>query len=53
MESDPYGLTFQALLQADSHAERLEVFRTVIDTEHKRLAARQMLQSMFKASAEE
>jgi len=48
MESDPYGLQFQALLQAPSHAERLNVFRFIIDTERKRLAARQTLQSMFK-----
>ena len=48
MEADPYGLQFQALLQSDSHAERIEVFRTIIDMERKRLAARQTLQSMFK-----
>ena len=48
MESDPYGLQFQALLQSDSHAERLEVFYQIIDIERKRLAARQTLQSMFK-----
>jgi len=47
-ESDPYGLQFQALLQTNSHADRLRVFRTVIDTERKRLAARATLQSMFK-----
>jgi len=53
MESDPYGLQFQALLQSNSHSERLDVFRHLIDTERKRLAARQTLQSMFKASADE
>ena len=54
MESDPYGLQFQALLQAESHTERLDVFRRIIDTERKRLAARQTLQSMFKdASSDE
>ena len=53
MEADPYGLQFQALLQSPSHAERLDVFRHIIDTERKRLAARQTLQSMFKASADE
>ena len=49
MESDPYGLQFQALLQTTSHAERLGVFKYLIDTERKRLAARATLQSMFKA----
>ena len=53
MESDPYGLQFQALLQCGSHGERLEVFKTIIDTERKRLAARQTLQSMFKTSSDE
>lgn len=52
MESDPYGLQFQALLQSPSHAERLDVFRHIIDTERKRLAARQTLQAMFKTSDE-
>ena len=47
-ESDPYGLQFQALLQANSHKKRLAVFRQIIDTERKRLAARATLQSMFK-----
>lgn len=51
MESDPYGLQFQALLQSDSHVERIGVFQKIIDTERKRLAARQTLQSMFKASS--
>lgn len=50
MEADPYGLQFQALLQSDSHVERIEVFRSIIDTERKRLAARQTLQSMFESS---
>ena len=48
MSSDPYGLQFQAMLQASSHAERLDVFRGIIETEQKRLGARAMLQSMFK-----
>lgn len=48
MESDPYGLQFQAMVQTSSHKERLEVFRGIVDTERKRLAARQTLQSMFK-----
>ena len=48
MESDPYGLQFQALVQSPSHAERLDVFRAILETERKRLAARQTLQAMFK-----
>jgi len=52
MEADPYGLQFQALLQAESHAERLAVFSHLIDTERKRLAARSMLQSMFQTGGE-
>ena len=47
-ESDPYGLQFQALLQTNSHKQRLAVFRQIIETERKRLAARATLQSMFK-----
>ena len=47
-ESDPYGLQFQALLQTNSHKKRLAVFRQIIATERKRLAARATLQSMFK-----
>ena len=51
MESDPYGLQFQALLQTDTHTERLAVFRHLIDTERKRLAARATLASMFKGGS--
>lgn len=47
-ESDPYGLQFQAMLQANSHAERLTVFRHILDVERKRLSARATLQSLFK-----
>ena len=39
-ESDPYGLQFQALLQAETHAARLKVFERVLDVERKRLSAR-------------
>jgi len=48
MSSDPYGLQFQAMLQAPSHAERIDVFETIIGMEQKRLTARATLQSMFK-----
>ena len=48
MESDPYGLQFQALLQADSHAERLVIFGDILGKESRRLTARLALQSMFK-----
>jgi len=48
MESDPYGLQFQALLQADSHAERLVIFGDILGKESRRLTARLTLQSMFK-----
>ena len=47
-ESDPYGLQFQALVQAPSHAERLDVLKGILSSERKRLAARATLQSMFK-----
>jgi len=52
MSSDPYGLQFQALLQAPSHKERLAVFEEVIGGEQKRLTARATLQSMFKTADE-
>ena len=47
-EGDPYGLQFQALVQAPSHAERLDVLKGILSSERKRLAARATLQSMFK-----
>ena len=49
-ESDPYGLQFQALVQSDSHEQRLQAFGDLIETEQKRLTARATLQSMFKES---
>jgi len=52
MSSDPYGLQFQALLQAPSHKERLLVLEEIIGKERKRLAARATLQSMFKKDEE-
>ena len=51
-ESDPYGLQFQALLQANSHSERLDVLKEILSAERKRLAARASLQSMFKTTDE-
>ncbi len=48
MSSDPYGLQFQALLQAPSHSARLDIFSKIIGEEQKRLAAREQLKSMFK-----
>ena len=48
MSSDPYGLQFQALLQAPSHSSRLDIFAKIIGEEQKRLAAREQLKSMFK-----
>ena len=48
MSSDPYGLQFQALLQAPSHSSRLDIFSKIIGEEQKRLAAREQLKSMFK-----
>lgn len=47
-DSDPYGLQFQALLQAESHEERLGIFRRMLEMESKRLSARATLQSLFK-----
>jgi len=48
MESDPYGLQFQLMLQAGSHLERLAIVDRVLGKEAKRLAARATLQSLFK-----
>ena len=36
-DSDPYGLPFQELLQAESHKARLGIFRRIIEEEIKRL----------------
>jgi Lon protease-like protein len=47
MDADPYGLNFQTMLQAHSHAERLELFGAILDQERKRLGARATLQAMF------
>lgn len=46
-DADPYSLNFQKMLQARSHAERLELFGAILDQERKRLAARATLQAMF------
>ena len=51
--SDPYGLQFQALLQTESHAARLDVFTQVLEIERKRLSARATLQSLFKPEEKE
>jgi Lon protease-like protein len=51
-ENDPTGLQFQALLQSRSHAERLDVFEHIVETEGKRLAARATLKAMFKSTDE-
>ena len=51
-ESDPYGLHFQALVQSDSHEDRLKAFGELIETERKRLTARATLQNMFKGMEE-
>jgi len=47
MDADPYGLNFQTLLQAHTHAERLTLFGGILDQERKRLGARATLQAMF------
>lgn len=47
MDADPYSLNFQLLLQARSHAERLDLFGGILGQERKRLAARATLQAMF------
>jgi len=48
MDSDPYGLQFQLMLQADSHVARLAIVDRVLGKEAKRLTARAQLQSLFK-----
>lgn len=48
MDADPAGESFQAMLQSDSHRERLDVLRATIEKERKRLSARATLQSLFK-----
>jgi len=51
MESDPYGLNFQSILQSHSHAERLTIFGAILDKERKRLGARAQLKAMFGKSS--
>jgi Lon protease-like protein len=46
-DSDPYGLPFQELLQAESHKARLGIFRRIIEEEIKRLQARDSLQTLM------
>lgn len=48
MDADPYGLQFQALLQAEDHLGRLAIMDKLLGKEAKRLAARSTLQSLFK-----
>lgn len=38
---------YRSIIQSDSHAERLSMFRYVIDTERKRIAAKTALKNMF------
>jgi len=49
MDADPYSLNFQTMLQARTHAERLDIFGGILDQEMKRLAARATLQAMFSS----
>ena len=51
MESDPYGLNFQSMLQTHSHAEQLSIFGAILDKERKRLGARAQLKAMFGKSS--
>ena len=52
-DADPYSLNFQTMLQARSHAERLDLFGGILDQERKRLAARATLQAMFSDKTDE
>ena len=52
-DADPYSLNFQTMLQARSHAERLDLFGAILDQERKRLAARATLQAMFSDKTDE
>lgn len=49
--ADPYGDSFQLLLQADLHSQRLLLFGNMIDAETKRLEAKLSLRSLFSGSA--
>jgi hypothetical protein len=44
---------FVALVQCDSHAERLNVFGEMLEEEEKRLQAKVALQKMFEGAAAE
>ena len=50
-DSNPAGSQFQALLQSNSHRERLAIFQSVLAKERKRLQARSLLQSLFKGDS--
>ena len=39
---------WQAMLQGETHAERLDVFTAILEKERARLGARATLQSLFK-----
>eukprot|EP00747_Dinoflagellata_sp_TGD_P123470 gnl/TRDRNA2_/TRDRNA2_173823_c0_seq4.p1 gnl/TRDRNA2_/TRDRNA2_173823_c0~~gnl/TRDRNA2_/TRDRNA2_173823_c0_seq4.p1 ORF type:complete len:453 (-),score=72.84 gnl/TRDRNA2_/TRDRNA2_173823_c0_seq4:92-1450(-) len=49
IESDPTLL--QAVLQSASHKERLDIFIKIISKERQRLAAKSVLQAMFKTNS--
>lgn len=48
LDTDPVGSYFQAMLQSESHSERMQVFRAALEKERRRLKARATLQSLFK-----
>jgi len=49
LDGEPGSLRFQALLQSDSHRQRLALFCTWLRKEQKRLATRKSLQSLFSS----
>ena len=48
LESNPAGNQFQMCLQADSHSERLHIFRAMLLKERLRLSTKQQLAAIFK-----
>jgi len=50
LDCDPHGEVFQVMLQAESHRDRLAIFSSMLETEHKRLVVRLKLQTLFDSS---
>ncbi len=48
LDADPKGTRTQLLIQTESHAERLKLFRYSLEREQRRLTARKTLKTLFQ-----